>query len=288
MGKCEEYSPTCEWEARMYSATNSENRCNRLSAYVFNADAKPWLRCFLATDVWTAPDQRLASHSWRVFDQESAFRLCGSDDVPGAVNIWVNGVEWDQSQHGQTGCFSQYSILPKANGSPVNIGTMAHDSWFQGAIGKVAIYDFLLSETQIVNHYRVMTGKSSPRELSGHVQVLMQRKRGLVLRPGSGRPATSSAGDAIAQIVEQPLPPLGEPELESPEREAVARGVARGDRVPAEVFDRDASLLADFLEADVQLGALVGGKGPWRQVTTRRCGGSQTRTSPMTNIEPSS
>ena len=54
----------------------------------------------------------------------------------------------------------KYSVVPEANDSPVNIGTMAQDAWFQGAIGKVAIYDFLLSETQITNHYRVMTGES--------------------------------------------------------------------------------------------------------------------------------
>src|SRR5678809_986868 len=36
MGKCQDYSPTCEWEARLYNTTNSEDRCNRFSAYVFN------------------------------------------------------------------------------------------------------------------------------------------------------------------------------------------------------------------------------------------------------------
>ena len=63
---------------------------------------------------------------------------------PGAVNIWLNGVPWNQSRHGQTGCFSQYNVVPAANNSPLNVGTMAMDAWFQGAIGKVAIYDKLL------------------------------------------------------------------------------------------------------------------------------------------------
>src|SRR4030095_10185564 len=41
MGKCERYSPTCEWEARLYDTTTNEtpNRCNRFSAYVFNPTA---------------------------------------------------------------------------------------------------------------------------------------------------------------------------------------------------------------------------------------------------------
>ena len=31
------------------------------------------------------------------------------------------------------GCMSQYNVIPKANGSPVNIGTRAQDAWFRGA-----------------------------------------------------------------------------------------------------------------------------------------------------------
>jgi hypothetical protein len=53
---------------------------------------------------------------------------------------------------------SQYSVLPKANGSPVNIATMAMDSFFAGAIGKVAMYDKLLPAAQIKAHYVAMTG----------------------------------------------------------------------------------------------------------------------------------
>lgn len=48
----------------------------------------------------------------------------------------------------------------KANNSPVNIGTMAGDAWFQGAIAKVAIYDHLLTQAQVTAHYQLMTGKA--------------------------------------------------------------------------------------------------------------------------------
>ena len=37
---------------------------------------------------------------------------------------------------------------------------MAMDAWFQGAIGKLAIYDKLLSQAQITSHYMLMTGKA--------------------------------------------------------------------------------------------------------------------------------
>ena len=79
---------------------------------------------------------------------------------PGSINIWVNGVPWSQSNHGQTGCMSQYNVVPAANNSPLNIGTMSMDGWFPGAIGKVAIYDKLLSSAQVTAHYRAMAGTS--------------------------------------------------------------------------------------------------------------------------------
>jgi hypothetical protein len=37
---------------------------------------------------------------------------------------------------------------------------MATDTWFEGAIGKVAIYNYLLNQTQITNHYQTMTGQA--------------------------------------------------------------------------------------------------------------------------------
>ena len=66
---------------------------------------------------------------------------------------------WDQAAHAPTGCMSQFQVIPRGNNSPLNIGTMALDTWFDGAIAKVAIYNYLLSQTQITNHYQTMSGK---------------------------------------------------------------------------------------------------------------------------------
>jgi hypothetical protein len=159
MGKCEEYSPTCEWEARMYSLTNSESRPNRLSAYAFNPDGDLGSGAF-----WQQAASQIQAGQWyHVVGQYSTLsqpsQCSNSSAYPGAVSIWVNGVPWNQASHGQTGCMSQYNVVPVANDSAVNVGTMARDAWFQGAVGKVAIYDFLLSQTQITNHYQSMTGK---------------------------------------------------------------------------------------------------------------------------------
>jgi hypothetical protein len=73
------------------------------------------------------------------------------------IDIWVNGVAWDQAVHGTTGCMSQYSVTPTASNSSLDIGTTAKDTWFPGAVGKVAIYDSLLSYAQINAHYAAMT-----------------------------------------------------------------------------------------------------------------------------------
>ena len=160
MGKCADYSPTCEWEARMYSTTTSESRPNRMSAYIFNDTAN----LGSAAD-WQPVGSLIKANTWYYVVGEyttlSAPSDCQNTSMyPGSINVWVNGVEWDQAQHGQTGCMSQYNVVPKANGSALNIGTMAEDTWFPGAVGKVAIYDKLLTQAQISAHYKAMTGAS--------------------------------------------------------------------------------------------------------------------------------
>jgi hypothetical protein len=160
MGKCDSYSPTCEWESRMYDTTTKEvpNRPNRFSAYVFNPSAG----LGSAAD-WQPSAGLIHAGTWYhvVGEYTTKSQPAGcpaSVSYPGAIDIWVDGVRWDQAAHGTTGCMSQYSVVPKAGASALNVGTMAKDSWFSGAIGKVAIYDYLLAEAEIRDHYTRMTG----------------------------------------------------------------------------------------------------------------------------------
>jgi len=161
MGKCANYSPTCEWESRMYNnvPNTQPDRCNRMSAYVFNPSAGEG-----SGADWQPVCGLIQAGQWlhivgeyTLLSQPSNCPNAGT--YPGSINIWVNGVLWDQAAHTPTGCMSQFSVVPKANTSPVNIGTMGFDSWFEGAVGKVAIYNYLLTQTQITNHYQTMTGK---------------------------------------------------------------------------------------------------------------------------------
>ena len=156
MGKCQNYSPSCEWEARIYSAVTSQNRPDRLSAYVFNPSAG----LGSAAD-WQPAAGVIAAGRWVqvVGEYQTLSTPSGcSTKYPGTINIWVDGVQQNFALHAPTGCMSQYSIKPKAGSSPLDIGTMGLDSWFQGAVGKVAIYDALLSPAQIGTHYLAMTG----------------------------------------------------------------------------------------------------------------------------------
>ena len=162
MGKCGEYAPSCEWEARLYNTNTNEspNRPNRFSAYVFN----PGAGLGSGAD-WQPEPGLIRAGEWYHVVGEYTTLVQPADcrntaQFPGSIEIWVNAVRWDHGSHGQTGCMSQYSVVPVANGSAIAIGSMAGDSWFSGAIGKVAMYDRLLTASQIESHYRAMTGKA--------------------------------------------------------------------------------------------------------------------------------
>ena len=160
MGKCADYAPTCEWEARMYDTTNAQNRCNRLSAYVFNPSAG------LGSGADWQPECGLFQpgqwhHVVGEYTTLSQPAACPNPATyPGSINIWVDGIPWSQAAHNPTGCMGQYNITPRANDSPINVGSMALDTWFAGAVGKLAIYDYLLSPAQVTAHYRAMTGQT--------------------------------------------------------------------------------------------------------------------------------
>jgi hypothetical protein len=162
MGKCEGYDPNCEWEARMYSQTNSSDRCNRLSAYAFNPSAGLGSGAYWEAEECGTIEQGSWYHVVGEYTTDvQSGGSCDSTEYPGSIDIWVNGVKWNQASHGDTGCMSQYEIAPEARPSPLNIGTMSQDAWFEGAIAKVAIYDFRLSDARIKAHYQLMTGMPS-------------------------------------------------------------------------------------------------------------------------------
>jgi hypothetical protein len=157
MGKCESYSPTCEWEARLYGSDTTQNRPRRFSAYAFNLGAG------LGSGAdWQPASGVLQAGQWvhvvAEYQTTSTPSQCSSS-YPGTINIWINGIKQNFAAHAPTGCMSQYKVTPKSASSPLNIGTMALDTWFKGAVGKVAIYNYLLTQTQIEEHFKAMAGQ---------------------------------------------------------------------------------------------------------------------------------
>ena len=85
MGKCADYTPTCEWEARMYSTTTSESRPNRMSAYIFNNTGQSRLGRRLAAGRQPHQGGQLVLRRRRVHDAQRTVGLPEHVDVP-----WVD------------------------------------------------------------------------------------------------------------------------------------------------------------------------------------------------------
>ena len=82
---------------------------------------------------------------------------------------------------------SDYSVVPQRAGAPVRIGTATLDSFFQGAVAKVALYTYCLTATQIHSHYRLAipaaTGSISLRSHVGHTATPAGNKLNLTVGP---------------------------------------------------------------------------------------------------------
>jgi hypothetical protein len=69
------------------------------------------------------------------------------------VRIYRNGQPKDTTNLDYRGTV----IVPERGNAPFRVATRDRDSFFEGAIGKVAIYEKELSRTRVERHYRVMT-----------------------------------------------------------------------------------------------------------------------------------
>lgn len=132
-----------EYAIRMYSAANTEVpvRPNRISGYVFNlaggwgsgayfqdpVDVNQWIMVTMVID-----DRR--SEKW----------------PDGYVALYKDAVMRDQVS------LAQYDVKPHAGDAPFCIATRDNDSYFEGAIGKVAVYDKVLSGSAIAELYNNM------------------------------------------------------------------------------------------------------------------------------------
>lgn len=134
-----------EYVSRMYSLQNDENRPNRISGYSFNLSgglgAGSYFQDAVTAGEWI--------HYVLVINSTAT-----STAYPnGYTKVYRDGVLRDQddlSIRGQV-------IVPERGTAPFRAGTRDFGSWFDGAVGKIAMWDSELSAAQIQAHYDAMT-----------------------------------------------------------------------------------------------------------------------------------
>src|ERR1019366_2498326 len=137
-----------EYALRMYSYTNTESppRPNRVSAYVFNLDGGMGSGAYFQ-------DTNVIGNWMMVTLVVDAQATSGWSH--GYVALYKNGV-----LRGKVS-LSQYDVKPGAAGAPFRIATRSLDSYFEGAIGKVAVYDSALPQSDIAATYKAMLSPGS-------------------------------------------------------------------------------------------------------------------------------
>ncbi|TVY07790.1 LamG domain-containing protein [Paenibacillus cremeus] len=131
------------WVARMYSYTNTENRPNRISGYSFNLSGGLGAGSYFQDTV--------TAGQWIHYTLVINTVNTDATYTTGYTKIFKNGVLRDQDK------LSDYSIIPGNGTAPMRIGTRDLNSFFQGAVGKVAVYDYELTPAQLTAHYNAMT-----------------------------------------------------------------------------------------------------------------------------------
>jgi hypothetical protein len=144
MGKGE--SNNQEYVARFYSNTDRE-RPSRISGYQFNLAGGKGAGSYFEGDIHV----RTWIHYVLVINANAKSR-----DFPhGYTRIYRNGVREKTTDLIYQGTV----IVPKRGNAPFRVGTRDLGTFFEGAIGKVAIYGKELRPESIKKHYSVMTAR---------------------------------------------------------------------------------------------------------------------------------
>jgi hypothetical protein len=133
-----------EWTCRMYGADNTDSpyRANRTSGYCYNPSGGTGVGAYFQ-DTLTVNQ---FFHYFLVINTQNT-----SPTYPGGyVTIYKNGTPRN------TQSLSSLSIVPVYGTQPVRIGTRDLNSFFEGAIGKFALYSYELTPTQITAHVNAM------------------------------------------------------------------------------------------------------------------------------------
>lgn len=127
-----------EYVGRMYSLTSPENRPNRISGYCFNLSGGLGVGSYFQDQVTVG--------QWIHFMLVINTVNTSASYPTGYTKIYKNGVQRDQD------ALNGYNIVPQNGTAPFRIGSVELSSYFQGAIAKVAVYNYELTSAQIQAH----------------------------------------------------------------------------------------------------------------------------------------
>jgi len=134
-----------EYVSRMYSRPNAVGRGNRISGYLFNAAGGLGAGSYF--------QDRVVAGRWIHYVLVINANRKSIAFPHGYTKIYRDGVLRDTDDLFING----RAVVPTRGNAPFRVGTRDFGSFFEGAIGKVAIYDSELSVSDIVAHHRAMT-----------------------------------------------------------------------------------------------------------------------------------
>ena len=134
-----------EYVGRMYSLKNKEDRPNRISGYAYNPGGDQGAGSYF--------EEPVTAGRWIHYALTINTVRTSSTYPMGYVKIYENGRLRDT-----TTMAGEWNIVPRNGTAPFQIGTRDLKSFFEGAVGKVAVYDRELSTTELQAHTDAMVG----------------------------------------------------------------------------------------------------------------------------------
>lgn len=150
-----------EWTFRIYSEDNTEGRGNRISFYVFNP----------------AGGLGIGSHFQDALEPGQWIYVVGAADNH-RTSIYRDGVKRDSDVY-------VGKVTPQAGNAPLCIGTRDLNSFFQGEIGEVRVWNRLLTDAEVAGLFNagvvpsdrlvaeyLLTQDIAPDSAGGHTGVI--------------------------------------------------------------------------------------------------------------------
>jgi len=179
-----------EWMFRMYNSSNDQNRVNRISFYVFNLTGGEGIGSYFQYPTNTQEPVRAdewifvvgvvngATNTTSIY-KDGAFIRC--DKYYGDSIVSIQGKACQHyPRYDQLG--KARWIVPKHGNAPLTIGRADADSYFQGGIARVRIWNRALNSTEIQKLY---SSEAVPQQ--GLVaQYLLNESSGAVVHDSVG------------------------------------------------------------------------------------------------------